>query len=229
MHGPIWELQEPGQPPLPSQDLIGLFAGTGRAHRPLFPHSPCRWRPAALSWDPRGLAERRESQEIGADRIRPLAASHLFFPHCPCWLFLDMRSGVTCEQLVSQNNYECAHCRTDSWSTCGRIRPLTKAETRQRGEASSHVSALSPGHVGSIRAALTHGGLFMPDAGVVVCSMATAALGTPSLGTPSLETPSLGTLSLGTPSSPCSEQGRGETPSCHSSSQNVPELSRQNC
>ena len=40
MHGHIWELQEPGQPPLSLQDLIGPFAGTGWVHRPLFARWP---------------------------------------------------------------------------------------------------------------------------------------------------------------------------------------------
>lgn len=48
MHSPIWGLQEPGQPPLPSQDLIRPLAGTGRALRPLFPRLPATQAPTPV-------------------------------------------------------------------------------------------------------------------------------------------------------------------------------------
>lgn len=135
MHGHIWEPQEPGQPPLSSQDLIGLFAGTGWAHRPLFPGWPV---PLVAGGIVLGSTRARREEKITGNQTRSYptfncitSQGSIFFPHCPCWLFLDTRNGVTCKQLVSQNNYECDHCRTDSWSTYGRILPLTKAETRQ--------------------------------------------------------------------------------------------------
>lgn len=67
IHGHIWEPQEPDQPPLSSQDLIGLFAGTGRAHRPLFP----RW-PAALvaGGIVLGSTRARREEKIAGNRTR---------------------------------------------------------------------------------------------------------------------------------------------------------------
>lgn len=64
----IWEPQEPGQPPLSSQDLIGLVAGTGWALRPLFPHHP------GIHAASPGAENHRKP---GPDHIPPSAAAQL--------------------------------------------------------------------------------------------------------------------------------------------------------
>ena len=171
MHGRIWEPQEPGQPPLSSQDLIGLFAGTGRAHRPLF----LRWpMPLAAGGIVLGSTRARREERIAGNRNGSYptfncitSQGSIFFPHCPCWLFLDARNGETCKQLVSQNNYECDRCRTDSWPTYGRILPLTKAETRQfekkQGETSGKVAGSFPRPSGEHSCSAGSWGVFTSD------------------------------------------------------------------
>jgi len=120
----------------------------------------------------------------------------IFFPHCPCWLILDTRSGATCKRLASQNNYECNHCWTDSWSAYGHILPLTKAETRQfekkQGETSGKVAVPFPRPSGRHSCSTCSWGVFTLMSGAVACSMAMAASGIPP--------------------SASSEQGRGKVP-----------------